>query len=1432
MQIGQHPAKIASMRYTLMGRYVCILVAVWTGVGQAQVQLPEVSVYLEDSPAAQEMIARASSLRRQDRLAEAVAVYQQVIEQYPRKLIAIGQAMHTDVAGRVHQIIRTDAPLLDAYRRLYEPPSQRGLAQVTATPTPNVQALEQLLAVYELCSAGLEAGLQLAALYLERANIDDAGRILDGLEGHPDLSQRMTRWHKLQASVGLFGDDLRRYRSHVEALKRMSNHEVVAELRAWSDRIQRPQQDRVVDGSEVLPAVPIPDPLGTPLWTRSTAVVPEHTLAPRVRTPITIRGTRPDPVWSPTIPAADADRLYVANRHAVEVLERSSGRQVWSYHINRSAQSDQLNSPFGALSIRSAAANDRRGVLVLGDRLMAVLGVPLPVRPGFSRAGSHTGLVCVDRVNGRLLWQVGVKDLDPSLTTGEFYGTPLPGHDRVHVLVRRMGRSGFQDAYLLAVDAKSGQLLWRRHLFSVAAAQKAGHGFVQMICDRGRLFVADDLGHVACLERRNGAIVWLAVLREKGGRRTGASARHWQHLKRQVPRPVLVKAGLLVSLRSGASAAVLLNPLTGQVVRRLTDSSWREAVQLTAFHDGGVLLVGKTVRLLDGEDLQPRWSVQLGDLEDEHPWGLAAVTEDRVLIPTRKQMVVLDTTDGKVLRRHQIDEPGNVLALPDQVVIAGQSSIRSYLSWSHAYKHLKQRIIDHPQDPGPALALAHISLAANKPSAVLEGVDQAMAVLEGRALAPVISGPVDPVQREVFEQLLELVKRRGSSRVTLRRQLLDRLATVTAGPADEVAYHLEKGAFLVEAGQSIRAVDHYQAILNDPTLSSQMYHHETGWRQGGIEAKRRLAQMIKQDGPGVYARYEAEAVHQIAQLTSKGNVTHASQFIELARRYALSSAAPVAMLAAANALSDRGETAAAIGQLRRAYRHAREPELIQHVAGLVAQLYEQEGQPGRASQWLRRIRRDDPTVQPLRDNKPVSIDWWLTRLVGRPTTDSHLPIIRLPLSQIWSVPEQLLVPAEQPQASWPKHVVATLKDGRVGLRGGPLFEKRWRSGVLSRDVRLLAMTDEHVLLWSDRSGVLWALNTDTGQPIWPSLNTRALLAEIGSAPSTVGSGQANMPGVRWEMNALPADDRHQKETAVAEDNNLQVAVSEMVICVGDPGGRVVGIDRYTGQVLWRTACALDRLNLMEMDDDVVALAGGVTHSSDAIKGGVLVLDTMTGEPLFPMLKDKSPVYWLGLTGDGLMIHATTQQVVAHDLRRGQVEWGVALAGMTFKDQGWINHDLLLLQAEQFNGTVIAIKPTTGQVANCITSLLPNVRRRLSVNHVEDQWHVLTPLQAIALGPDGMVRWKDAVEGEVATDRVLQLISRQYVVLLHPDESAQTPFTYVLYLLERSSGVIHYQHTVGPLRHAITPQVGMMLDNQLVLTSGSSMVVITGQAPAP
>ena len=1467
MQWFARAARIVHMGVRM--RYVCWLVLAVCSAATAGIELPNISVYVEDSPVAKDLIDQASRLRHENRLSDAVGVYRQVLEQYPRKLTETENGLHTDMAGWVRRVVISDEDLLTSYRRVFNSEADRELEEITS-PIFDEQGLERVLEMYWLCPAGLEAGLRLAGIYLERGDIALAGSVLEELEGHPDLSERKNLWHRLQAAVGVFGEDLDRYEKHLATLLSLGETDAAAEVNWWADQLERPVVAELFNSFSVLPAVMIPDPLGVPLWEKVLTKKDDQTVQAvtrkrgrvRIRGRVTVRtNKRAGVTYSPVVPVAKLDRLYVAGVGSVYALDRSSGRELWSFRGDTNADRTEAGEGrvIGRTLFGARGTVDQRAVLVSDGRVFSVLGVPVTARPGMRQDVEGTTLACLDRHDGHLLWRVRVGNLDPTLGTAQFYGTPVEGLDGVHVLVLRTERSGFRDAYVVTVDAITGRLKWRRHLFSVAVGRSRIQGLVGMTSERGRLYIADGFGDVACLDSRRGRMLWLSIASDQREDDRLVETPGGTAFDNLVARPVLVEAGLVVALRDqSGGGAVLLDPVSGRVVQWLDDEVWKDASYITDA-PGGLLVVGPTIKLVDGKSLQSRWATDLstagiGRSVDPSPRGLAAVTQDRVLVPLSTQLVVLDLADGQPVGQYQVLETGNVLALPGQVVIAGSRSVNSYLSWEQAYDQLAQQIRNDPDDPEPGLALAHVSLAARKHNAVIEGVDRAIEALALRTLmvdkagqAPGNGELAGQVQQNVFTQMLGLVDPEKAPSKELRRQIFDRLALVTAGPADEVAYHLAYGSFLVELGEAEQAVDHYQAVLQDRVLASQMYHHESGRRQAGLEAKSRLVKLVEDKGPRVYAKYESQAAQRLVELTSRPGAGDVAALIELSRRYSLSRSAPAAIYAAAQMLVQQGDRLAAIGQLRRAYRQTQEVALVQRIVGMMVSLYEETGQPRRALRWLQRVRRDHPSLMPLRDGRPVSFDQLATQLLGQPSANRGLPRVPQPLGTPFVLHERLLVPTAQKRELWPRDVVITVADGTLRMRGGPGLKVRWETAVEKEHLQLLALTENQALLWEPRNRVLRAFDANTGKPLWPALDVEAVFTAMKQRAGDVEAGEVRFEkpeadGVNqgddglFPNGGLFADDGS-GEHAGDEPEPMLVTSNELYICVADATGRVVCIDRHSGEVAWRLAASFEDLVLVEMDDDVVVLAGRERQAeSDQDEDGVLVLDAVTGEALFPMIMDDGEVQWAGLSGEGLLLYATDKQLVAYDLRSGQAEWGLDLGDMGISGRGWVSHDMALIEVRQFNGTLLMVNPMTGQRIDQISNLFQETARRLTVEKSDEGWCMFTPHGAVAFEAEGHRRWRSAVYQEAEDNILLGLVGEQSVVLVGGEQGVVLAkrdipkqdiltFKHTLYLLDRTSGILVEQQKLEVSGEPIDPDRAVLLDGLVVLSTASTTMAI-------
>jgi outer membrane protein assembly factor BamB/tetratricopeptide (TPR) repeat protein len=1449
------------------GWVVAVVAAVWLVAGHAAGDGTSLNIYIEDSPAATELVAQARVLKSQGRLAQAVVKYQQAIDQYGSRLMDVEQGLYTDVSRRVAQEIRADDDLLAAYRRLQQPLAARGLADAVAASMDEAK-LSAVAERFGLTEAGLEAGLYLAAMLMERAAVEDAMIVLDGLVEHPDLPERAAMYHLLQVAVGWYAHQPDRLEQHRVELEQRGAADALDQLASWTASGNDIADDIALDILGPLPTTQWAGVTDKPLWETFTTA-PLEGFAGDVellqRTSLLMRSGASQGLGYLMMPLVAGQTLLLNDNDTVMALDRLSGRPLWIHRSDDDSVSYQVSR--GRMQFPQLMP-DSRGVAVEGQTVAAIIGQASPMRQPIAGADMRTWLVCLERDDGSPRWRMTPGDIDANLERGFFHGTPLMHDGRVFVLVRRHQMSGFHGAFVIAVDAASGEVLWRRHLSSaVPGRNRSVAAMTQMLYHAGRLYLSDNLGSVAAIDGRTGAALWLAVAED-------LPAPSEPVLRMRRPRtinpevgnpPVICPAGLIVPGVGGASDVWLVDPATGRLLRQLDDEAWTDAqfVAPAMTHAGradAVVVVGKDVRLYDGRTLEPKWTAPLHQDNQRQPQGRPIVTRSHVIVSLGEQLLVCDLHTGERIATAQTRTMGNIIALDDQVIVTGPTSVASYMTWSHAGAQLEQRIASHPADPNPGLALAHVALVNQQWTSLLRGIDAAQAALEQRAAAG-LAPRDDLMARRVFDEIRAMLDAEGaadspvsmqpagatgSMDAALRARLFDRMARSAVGPQDLVAYHLAYGRFLTESGKYTEAVDAYQAILLDATLAGQDVQFRSGSRQAGLEATLRLGDLVRDYGRAVYGGYETMAADRLARMVAEGGAP-AEEMIALASQFPLSSSAPAARLAAADLLAQQGRRTEAIIQLIRAYNRARDETLLPRIVGRLAELFEQQDQPGRARNWLERAQREHPRVQPVRQGRPVHADAWIAQLAGRSHRDQRLPAIALPLAEPLILDGRLLTPTAQPSRDWPRDMFILRRggddDARIELHAGDDFAAAWSLSVDAADLTLVSLTSEQALLWIEATTSLIAVDVPTGHVAW---RVDGLSRQIDAI-----SGEAITPDQRrfrqdLGVGGLRVAQRGglERDVPVIEPGYL-IAAGDMVVAVADRAGRIVAVDRHGGNILWRHRGEMETANLMVMSDDALAVAGETKLPDEGATGILIVLDPFTKQKRMPVTPETKPIVWMQFPEAGMLRYATEQFVVGVDLNRIDDTWRMEVDGGALT--GRVVSEGAHLLAQKLDGSLLIIDTQRRQVLGAIAITPPSesplvdprlrfgeplaaagIRDELMrLDSAPGQWLLLSPWQVQARRLDGELAWRDAIAGE-QRNLLMQLVGDRHVAVVADVTTGQS-MAYYLYLFDRHGGAMRAEATLPIDMRPLPQRRAMLLDGAVVIDGGDRTVLVSGQS---
>ena len=1505
-------------------------------------------IYLEDSPDATDLLAKAYEFVQASRMAEAAGVYQTLMQDYGRKLtsVATGKGavgperavLPSDIRVFVSRELANNAALLEAYQRLYEGEAAAQLAaamegkQVDAAepapdqppaPTPagiriNIGALERVYRKYWLCSSGLESGLRLAGLSLARGAVADAMAVLDTLGSHPLLSTQITRYQQLQAAAGIFGGDAARLKNAKQALTDRKEEQALAQLAMWESNarpvavngplltslvqvIDPPLSTTQPVDPQAKPRTTVPTNLSTPLWSLTIADVASRDAMARARGMPTAVAK-----GSPTLPVVDGDRLLINLGDDVLAIERNSGRKLWT-----ARRSNPVVGSDAAMNLRMqsplAAPTQPRGVAVEGSYrtgavMTAVVGMPnfLPMQWGvMAGMPAATVVMGINAADGKVLWEVSPGSIDETLEQGAFVGTPAMFGGRTYVLLRRAQMQGLQHTVAVALDSTTGRLLWKRSLAS-ANYLNGPLGAAYLNVSGGRIFVGDSLGTTVCLDCFDGTIRWLNASGGKSmnewaeGRRFGGGGRPTPGAGPS-HEPIFIDAGILIPAggtdeTGNQVSALVLDPETGRTKGGfpdsiLKDSLWGEAEYVTKI-GSDLLVVGATVARLDGRTLAIKWSRRLDAIKNSKLAGAPAVTSDMVIIPTADSVLALQLDGGKIAADAEVESPGNLLLLAGQLICVNDREVRGFLDWKIAYERLKGQIERDGKTAASlsaALTLSQLASAANQREAMIEGADLALACA---AALPTGVASTKALQREVFEQLLSLADTERYIDVTTRRALFERVAAASQGPADEVVYRISFARRLAGGKFVEDAIDQYQGVLIDSALSSQLYERGGDSRQAGLEARMQIGKLIAAGGPAVYAKYDTLASQRLAELSAPGVPRDPSALVELARQMPYAKVVPAALLAAGEAMLTSGNSAEAVPQLRRAYAMNREAELFPRLAGAMVSAYVANKQPRLALVWLMRLKREHAEVEPIRAGKPITLDAWIAELSAQSRGEDLLPGLELPLGNPIAIPGQLLVPSTQSEDSWPSDRLVVQRGAAVMLFGGAKLEQQWKIDVPSEDaaeLSLLSHTRQSCVFYLPSSRMLRVIDANSGRELWTTKTADDLLAEAGTAADRRKAATPEQRKFMAEVNQWNFVFRNGKAVTPRDLLNaagpaLFAKCNEQVVVVADHLGRVVGLDRATGRVLWKLLCPFDRLEFLEISGETLALAGQTAFTSEASTGNILIIDPLTGETR-KTVEDKDVPQWVAVSEDGRLLVATATQLLCRSPENGEIAWRLQMPEQTLTNVMRVQGDMLL--ARVTTGEILVIDTGSGQIVNRFANTESTTTQDgLVMRGAQDNWHVLTSTTATMLDSQGKVRWRDAVRPE-EKHFISQLVGDKYVTLVAvtlrlgtsvslvpgsdlpvggpavtaaneaarairdgvvrerlrvqngpaapaapaPMGNSVAAWGFKLFFLDRQTGKIVAEQAIAPMGVPLRPNGAMMLNHRLVLSTSNAVIVM-------
>ena len=1308
------------------------------------------SVYVKDSGVAVERLALAARLERQKDWDKAADVYQDIATKFADRLIASkqderGQPTQYVSAARVvqDQLAKWPAEGLAAYRRRFEDVAR----DLFNSEDPTASA--KLLSLYFLTDAGRDAALRDASVDFERGDFAAAaalgGRLLDT---HPGLAADRPRV-LLQTGLAehLAGqndqavkrlDELRN--KFPDALARAGGTDVKAvdvlrrELATFTPQTASFRSDDWSSpyGSLDANAVPAQVSLGgAKLFSvelaanRARGINSDQSRQLQKMT----ADARRSGALTGILPVIDSGALFFQDNARVYAIDLGSGQPLpgWAQSYNgekRGAFVLDANTMPTPQSRQTAVA-------VVGDRVIALLGQYNPLAVNASVYGmGGAQLVCLDRNTGRRNWaaslqQRALPESAANLRDGQFYGTPLVDSDNVYSLVTANRGQQFDECYVVAFDLATGNFKWATYVASASLGNlEMGGGELMsgppasVSMAGGRLFVLTNLGALACLSADDGRTQWLNIY----GRTSPAGI--GQRANRYMPQPPsgakpfelgppIIADGNVFVLPADATSIYVYNAADGTPVRTLPrqpDNRFPQASSIVGIAGDTMVLANQSTlfrlpwktfdtskTLVDNGGLYKKITPEEGD--DRSPEdsirGRPFLSAKSILVTTNERLYRVGLASFKVdafypaQGKWDTDESaGNIVATPENLVIAGPSRVTVYADLSVATAKLDARLAADANDVDASLRYADLLFAAGQSKPAMARLDDAAAHLGG------LSSMTPGVLRDrFFESAIGYATKlqRDDNSAAVVNVLFDHAAAAASSPMQQVRYRVSRAAFLHQKNDIAGELGLHQQILARADWRSVPAAGKGIPSSAGAEAEAAVTELVRQNGPQIYASYEVAAADALATV-QKTTPPDADALLAIADQYPASRLTPDALTSAADRFEETHQPRRATQTLRRLLKRDLSNERRQVALQSLARNHlAVPYQAAIAQVRLRQAKAFAPDAKltaplVLPDGKPLPVTTVAEALteIEKYRNDAQqrlLPKLGIPTApaDAKGAPKPVLRPAvevamasaiveQQADLVRNDRVITYGLDHRVGVIAGDSGKVSWTTasaedtpvgcGFVGETLIVVAGPDVTAVnaagatLWKTSLAVLPAIDVAPGAPV----SDTASKDEDALPPQIIFDrrGQINRRmilrgGFRRMINPVDVPDKDSPTSGV--ERIVQYRLLSDRVVVGTSLGRVVALDLATGVPIWQTRASDLPVSRLPSNDDFIA----VSFADPPSGSSVVVFDAVSGQTILNKTYDGNGqpqaggLVNLALSPDGVLITMLSSRLIGIDL---------------------------------------------------------------------------------------------------------------------------------------------------------------------------------------
>jgi outer membrane protein assembly factor BamB/tetratricopeptide (TPR) repeat protein len=1070
-----------------------------------------------------------------------------------------------------------------------------------------------------------------------------------------------------------------------------------------------------------------------------------------------------------TFPVAGPELLYVQFDRQVVALHRNTGAPAWRFDSGSAGEEADSFLDDRPPSWNSPTLQD--------GRLFAAL--PADQSSYYDTDVEHNGpeLVCLNAGTGAHLWSAGAERFEIKPSDFVLDSSPLVAHGRVHIVARRRRSFGFEDSYLYTLRAVDGAVQSRVHLGGASTATFGSRTvtFAIPALHDDTVYVCNGLGSIAAVSAYTGGLQWLTTydrFRETDTGVPGIAARDlvpWQF------NPIIYSNARLVALPTDSRSILVLSE-TGDVERAVPRESVGQMQTLLGVHEGRICGAGDAIVCFDLSDATKQWSARLPP--DQELFGRASMTRDTIWAPTRRALVRFSIGPGK---RSEFawsgkGEGGNVLVLPDSIIVAEPGALAAYGERERIWTSLRERIVAAPNDPLPPLEFAEVAFGVGE-------LDEAVKALQlaDKRLAASASADMESVRRRLFTDALTFAQSATSREGTTAIQEFFEIGARQAWDQESnVRYRLRFAEVFDAAGEPTRSAALCQQVLRDRGLRQYPMGNEA--TSAGQVAELRIAALIDRYGRTVYNDIEEMATEAL-QVASAARDREA--ILEVVHTFPNSQTATRAL----TALGDRHAAEGEFDDARRAYTRAfhRDAPAAERAA-LIAQIAEmcvKAQKPRDAYLWLSKGALQYPTATVKYDGRRRGFIELRDRMSKEsPVVLASRPHLEPPLRESGrrSLDQgaRLLTPVlSAPSQGSRTYFIATplTITAHSARSGAPL----WPQPATPPAAAELLVQLDHLAILATKYQV-FALDLATGSVAW----------SMGHEPPHVAD-----PGADWEKGGAVLSHARQDHLLVSARDN----------------GVFTGIDIRDGKVTWSRTMAAPAGAVQ------LSLPWLVYPTAEGDNNRVKVVDGASGQAVGEIALDgRRPVESLVVTFDGLLLAVTSKSIDCYELETRRPRWSAAIGGQLQLETLQLTPDGVVYADSGRQLRKLSIDD--GRELWASASVGNDDSDGLRVEVVEDQLLALTATSVAAIdGVTGVTLWTGAVPDDVRFVR--HLMTDDFLATVHtPRGDSKQPMVYLYNLhtgrIPASGGTVEFSNGVGAIENILA------VDGTLLLQSADAL----------